>query len=201
MEPLQTVEISTGPEPAWSVIWLHGLGADGHDFEPLVPELDLDVAVRFVFPHAPVRKVTINAGMPMRAWYDIFSLERSGPEDEAGIRESGEQVLALVTREEERGIVPEHVVLAGLIALSAYLPLPGALVRERASENETLPIFMAHGSADPTVPMSMGEHSRDQLRGAGYDVTWRSYAMGHSVCGEEISDLNDWLRARGLSRG
>ncbi len=216
-EPLETVEIATGTDPTWSVIWLHGLGADGHDFEPIVPEFDLPAGVRFIFPHAPVRPVTINGGIPMRAWYDIRSVDREGPEDEVGIRASAAQVGSLIQLEGDRGTPSARVIvagfsqggaialqlglrhpepLAGLVALSAYLPLAASLANEKAPANGQLPIFMAHGTDDPTVPETFGAHSRDQLRLAGYVPDWHTYPMGHSVCQEEIRDLNEWLRAR-----
>jgi len=214
---LETLEIETGADPAWSVIWLHGLGADGHDFEPIVPELDLPMPVRFIFPHAPVRPVTINGGFAMRAWYDVFSLERGGPEDEAGIRASAAQVRRLIEIEGDRGISAEHLVIAGfsqggamalhtglrypqpvagIVALSAYLVLPGALTAERAPGTEHVPVFMAHGTEDPTVPESYGARAKDRLQSEGYQVDWRTYRMGHSVCIEEISDLSGWLGER-----
>jgi len=214
---LETLEITTGPDPAWSVVWLHGLGADGHDFEPLVAEFDLPESVRFVFPHAPVRPVTINGGYPMRAWYDILSLERGELEDETGIRTSAAQVGGLIQLEAGRGIPASRLIVAGfsqggaialhaglrhpdpvagIIALSSYLPLPATLGAERAPGTERLPVFMAHGTADPTVAESYGAQSRDQLQAAGYDVEWRTYPMGHSVCAEEITDINEWLRQR-----
>ena len=214
---LQTLEIHTGAQPAWSVIWLHGLGADGHDFEPIVAELDLPAPVRFVFPHAPVRPITVNGGYPMRAWYDIVSFERGGPEDEAGVRASARQIERLIDGEAERGTPAARVVLAGfsqggamalhtalrypqplagIIALSAYLPLPALLAAERSAVTEPVPIFMAHGRDDPTVPEAFGARSRDTLRSAGCEVQWRTYPMGHTVCPQEVSDISVWLRAR-----
>jgi len=216
----ETVEIETGSEPAGSVIWLHGLGADGHDFEPVVPELGLDgqVALRFVFPHAPVRPVTINAGMAMRAWYDIMTLDRGGPQDEAGIRASGALLEALIERERKRGVPSDRIVLAGfsqggaiaahtalrfpgrlagLMALSTYLPLGDHLDAEVFSASDAqprdLPIFMAHGKFDPVLPMALGEHSRDRLLGEGYRVEWHDYPMAHAVCSDEIRDISRWL--------
>ena len=215
-ETLGAVEIETGANPPWSVVWLHGLGADGHDFEPVVAELDLPEAVRFVFPHAPVRPVTVNGGYPMRAWYDIFSLDRGGPEDEAGIRTSADQVRRLMEIEADRGTPARRLVVAGfsqggamalhaglrypepvagIIALSAYLLLPATLTGEKAAPVD-VPIFMAHGTQDPTVPESYGARTRDLLRSEGYAVEWHAYPMGHSVCVEEIADLSGWLRAR-----
>lgn len=214
---LETLEIITGADPSWSVVWLHGLGADGHDFEPIVPELDLPTAVRFVFPHAPVRPVTINGGYPMRAWYDILSLERGELEDETGIRTSAAQIRTLIQVEVDRGTPVSRLILAGfsqggaialhsglrhpqpiagIIALSTYLPLPATLSAEKTPGTERLPILMAHGTEDPTIPESYGARSRDQLRSEGYEVDWRAYPMGHSVCAEEISDISGWLRER-----
>jgi phospholipase/carboxylesterase len=219
----ETVEIETGSEPAGSVIWLHGLGADGHDFGPIVPELGLDdeLSLRFVFPHAPVRPVTINGGVSMRAWYDITTLDRDGPQDEAGIRESSAMLEGLIVREQERGVPGDRIVLAGfsqggaiaahaalrcrnrlagLMALSTYLPLRDSLQREVFSANDVqprdLPIFMAHGRFDPMLPMALGEHSRDLLTDAGYEVEWHDYPMAHAVCADEIDDISRWLKAR-----
>lgn len=220
MAVTETVEIETGPSPSGSVIWLHGLGADGHDFEPIVAELRLpaSLALRFVFPHAPVRPVTINAGMSMRAWYDIFSLDRDGPVDEAGIRDSGDILDALIQREQQRGIDARRIVvagfsqggaialhsalrypdrLAGVMALSTYLPLQSSFAEEvlanAAAVNRNIPIFMAHGSFDPVLPMQMGRASADFLRASGYKVEWHDYPMAHAVCGEEIDAIRHWL--------
>ena len=215
IDQLETLEIETGANPTWSVVWLHGLGADGRDFEPIVPEFDLPEAVRFVFPHAPIRPVTINGGYPMRAWYDIFSLERGGLEDEAGIRVSAAQVGNLVQSEVDRGIPISQLVLAGfsqggaialhvglrysqsiagIIALSTYLPLAETLAMEKSSDTKRLSIFMGHGTEDVTIPEFYGAQSRDQLQSEGYKVDWRTYPMGHSVCEEEILHINGWLR-------
>lgn len=200
----ETVEVLTGVNPEASIIWLHGLGADGHDFEPLVPELGLDkkLSLRFVFPHAPVRPVTINGGMSMRAWYDILTLTRGGPQDEAGIRESGRQLEMLVEREVSRNIPRQKIVVAGfsqggaialhtalrqteplggLMALSTYLPLQDDFAREVAAggrlQTKELPIFMAHGSFDPMLPIALGQQSRQVLEDAGYTVEWHDYPM------------------------
>jgi phospholipase/carboxylesterase len=212
---MDAIEIESGAKPEAAVIWLHGLGADGHDFEPIVPELGLAAApaVRFVFPNAPVRPVTINQGMRMRAWYDIFQLG-GGAEDEKGIRASQALVEALVAREKARGIAAARVViagfsqggaialqaalrhperLAGVMALSTYLPLPQALDAEKSAANAQVPIFMAHGSYDDVIPLARAEQSRDALAAAGYAVEWHSYPMAHSVSIEEIRDIAAFL--------
>jgi phospholipase/carboxylesterase len=212
----QTVETETGPGPVGSVIWLHGLGADGHDFEPIVPELRLPetLPLRFVFPHAPVQPVTINGGMAMRAWYDIVSLDRGGPVDEQGIDESSSLLEALIEREVDRGIPRQKIVvagfsqggaiaintvirarekLAGLIALSTWLALPGGL--ESEGVDSTIPVFMAHGRFDPMIPVQYGRASADRLIEAGFAIEWRDYPMAHAVCPEEISDISRWLVA------
>jgi phospholipase/carboxylesterase len=205
---MDAVEIETGPNPQAAVIWLHGLGADGHDFEPIVPELELPKAVRFVFPHAPVRPVTINNGMRMRAWYDIFQFG-GGPEDAAGIRASQKLVEELIKAERGRKIVlagfsqggaivlqtalrhPEA--LAGVLALSTYLPLSTTLAAERHAANQKTPIFMAHGRFDDIIPIDRARQSRAALEQLGYAVTWKEYPMPHSVCAEEIQDLSRFL--------
>jgi phospholipase/carboxylesterase len=218
---LDAIEITTGEAPTLAVLWLHGLGADGHDFEPIVPELRLGMSVRFVFPHAPVRPVTINGGMAMRAWYDILGFDRGAREDAAGIRASAAAVTALIDREIERGIPAERVVLAGfsqggavalhtalreprplagVMALSTYLPLATTLAAERSAANAGLPIFMAHGTADPVLPMSLAESSRRALEALRYSVEWHSYSMQHSVCVEEIGAIAAWLTALPATR-
>ena len=205
---MDAVEIETGPDPRAAVIWLHGLGADGHDFEPIVPELELEQAVRFVFPHAPVRPVTINNGMRMRAWYDIFQFG-GGPEDEAGIRASQKMVEALIAAEQGKKIVLagfsqggaivlqtalRHAeALAGVLALSTYLPLAPTLAAEAASANRKVPIFMAHGQYDDIIPLGRAEASRDGLQKLGYAVEWHAYPMPHSVCAPEIADISRFL--------
>ncbi len=220
MELPETVEVSTGARAEGSVIWLHGLGADGHDFESIVPELELSgqLGLRFVFPHAPMRPVTINGGMTMRAWYDILTLERGGPQDEAGIRESGHLLEMLIEREHERGIPYENIVLAGfsqggaialhtalryphrlagLMALSTYLPLQDSFDREvlqnTDAQSQKLPIFMAHGSSDPMLPLALGQQSHATLEKAGYEVEWHDYPMAHAICVAEIADIRKWL--------
>lgn len=214
MEELESVEIETGPTPQRAVIWLHGLGADGHDFVPIVPELGLKMAVRFVFPHAPVRPVTLNQGHRMRAWYDIVGLDRRSAQDEAGIRASAALIDTLIERECARGIAADKIVLAGfsqggaialhaglrravplagIMALSTYLPLEDALADEHVPAGVAVPIFMAHGTADPVLACAMGEHSRDVLQAMGYPVEWHAYPMGHQVCVEEIRAIGAWL--------
>ena len=205
---LEAVEIETGPNPQASVIWLHGLGADGHDFEPIVPELELAQPVRFVFPHAPVRPVTINQGMRMRAWYDIFQFG-GGPEDDAGIRASQKAIEQLIQNEKGKKIVlagfsqggaivlqtalryPQRI--AGVLALSTYLPLAAKLEGERSAANNDLPIFMAHGQFDDIIRIERARQSRDVLAKLGYAVTWKEYPMAHSVCAPEIADISAFL--------
>ena len=200
--------METGPNPAATVIWLHGLGADGHDFEPIVPELRLAKPVRFVFPHAPIRPVTINQGMRMRAWYDILQFG-AGPEDDAGVRASQKLVEELIAAEKGRKIVlagfsqggaivlqtalrhPER--LAGVMALSTYLPLSATLEKERNKANHDVPIFMAHGNFDDIIPIDKAKRSREILEKLGYPVTWKEYPMPHSVCAEEIGDISKFL--------
>lgn len=216
---LDTVEITTGEEPTAAVVWLHGLGADGHDFEPLVPWLDWPgaPAIRFVFPHAPVRPVTVNGGMRMRAWYDILGLAIERDQDEQGIIESVGLATDLVRREQERGIDPSCIVvagfsqggaiaiqcalryperLAGLIALSTYMLRGQALEQERHPANRDLPVFFGHGSADPIVPSSLGDRAVDELHGLGHEVEAHSYPMQHAVCPEEIEHIASWLKKR-----
>jgi len=222
MSLLKTVEIDATGEPDGSVIWLHGLGADGHDFEPIVPELRLQgqLNLRFIFPHAPVRPVTINGGMTMRAWYDILTMDRDGPIDEAGTRESSQQLIDLVEHEHDRGVPYNRILLAGfsqggaiashtalrfphrvagLMALSTYLPLQRYFAEEVANKIgdvfRQLPVFMGHGSGDEIVPMSLAERSRELLQSAGFTIEWHEYPMGHAVCAAEIEDISRWLLA------
>ena len=212
---LETIEIETGREPRAAVIWMHGLGADGHDFEPVVPELGMQAAapgVRFVFPHAPLQPVTINGGAVMRAWYDVTG---DGRQDAAGIRSSQARVEALIARERARGVAARSITLAGfsqggaialqaglrhperlagILALSSYLPLPDTVAHEAHAANRDVPIFMAHGTEDPLIPLSWAKRSRDHLVALGYAVEWHEYSMPHSVCAEEIEDVGAWLR-------
>ena len=211
------VEIETGRNPQAAVIWLHGLGADGHDFEPIVPELvqRSERALRFVFPHAPMRPVTLNAGYVMRAWYDIIAIDRRAAEDESGIRASQTLITELIRRENGRGIATERIVLAGfsqggamalysgtrygerlagIIGLSCYQLLAGRFAAERDPANQATPIFVAHGTEDPVVPPALGEATCRQLQAAGYTVEWHAYSMPHSVCPQEVADIAAWLR-------
>jgi phospholipase/carboxylesterase len=213
---LPAVEIETGPRPTGSVIWLHGLGADGHDFEPIVPALARadQRALRFVFPHAPIRPVTLNGGFPMRAWYDILALDRRAPQDEVGIRASQAAVEELIRRETERGIAPARIVLAGfsqggaiavfagtrhaarlagIIGLSCYPLLDESLAAERSVANLATPIFLGHGLEDQVVAPALGEYGRALLVAGRYPVEWHTYSMPHSVCPEEVADLAAWL--------
>ena len=214
--PLEIVERPTGDAPVASVIVLHGLGADGYDFVPICDELDLGAVgpVRFVFPHAPGRPVTINAGYRKRAWYDILGSEIDRREDEPGLRMSLGQLHGLIEREVERGIAAHRIVLmgfsqgcamtllaglryrerlAGLAGLSGYLPLAATTAAERHAANADVPVFMAHGGADPVIPIERGRAGRDALQALGHDVEWHEYPMPHSVCAEEVADLNRWM--------
>ena len=211
------VEIETGPNPHSAVIWLHGLGADGHDFEPIVPELVHrgERPLRFVFPHAPIRPVTLNGGYAMRAWYDIIALDRRAAEDEQGIRASQALVTELIRRENGRGIPTERIVLAGfsqggamallcgtryperlagIIGLSCYQLLAARFDAERLPANQSTPIFLGHGVQDQVVLPMLGEATCRQLQAAGYAVEWHAYSMPHSVCPQEVSDIAAWLR-------
>ena len=213
---MDALEIVTGNAPDSAVIWLHGLGADGNDFAPIVAELGLppNVKVRFIFPHAPMLPVTINGGYVMPAWYDVKSLDLRQEEDTAGIRNSQRQLEALIRRELERGIASTRIVLAGfsqggaialhtglrydaplagVLALSTYLPLPDTIMAEASPANAALPVFMAHGTVDSVIPLAHGATSRDLLIQEGYAVEWHEYPMTHSVCAEEISDIGTWL--------
>ena len=197
---LETVE--TGPEDArHTVLWLHGLGANGHDFEPIVPELGLppSASVRFVFPHAPQQPVTLNGGMTMPAWYDVYGLEAGTPQDERGLDRAAEWVSDLIDREARRGVPAERLVLAGIMGLSTYLPLRDHLAQARAAANRDTPIFLAHGHHDPVLGFDLGVASRDALQALGHPVEWHEYPMAHQVCLEEIRDVGAWLgRVLGL---
>ncbi len=214
---LETVEIETQRQPSHAVIWLHGLGADGNDFVPVVKQLALpNIGIRFIFPHAPMMPVSINGGFVMRAWYDIVAADLAvKQEDEHGVRESEIAVRYLIEREVARSVPASRIVLAGfsqggaialqtglrypdrlagLMALSAYLPLMSKLSQERHTANQNTPILMAHGSIDDVVPMSLANASREHLAEAGYSVEWHEYPMTHEVCGEELVDIGDWLK-------
>jgi phospholipase/carboxylesterase len=211
------VEIETGRDPAAAVIWLHGLGADGHDFEPIVPQLRLrgEPPLRFVFPHAPVRPVTLNGGYAMRAWYDIVALDRRAAEDESGIHASQAAIEALIRRENARAIPTGRIVLAGfsqggamalftgtryperlagIMGLSCYQLLAPRFTAERTAANQSAPIFLAHGTQDPVVAPALGEEACRQLQAAGYTVEWHTYSMPHAVCPQEVADIAAWLR-------
>lgn len=214
---LETIEVSTSEEPTAAVIWMHGLGADGNDFVPIVRELDLAgcPGIRFVFPHAEAIPVTINNGYVMRAWYDILGMDLVKREDENGLRASQLRIDQLIEREIARGISAENIVLAGfsqgcamtlqtglrypqklagLMCLSGYLPLATSTPTERSNANRHTPIFMAHGRGDNVVLMNRAEASRDLLNELGYDIEWHEYMMPHSVCAEEMDDISVWLK-------
>ena len=215
-EILETVELETAPDPTASVIWMHGLGADGHDFPPIVETLELPpVSIRFVFPHAPTRPVTINGGSVMRAWYDILGLEFGGQEDDVGLRESQQLVENLIGQEEERGVRADHIFLAGfsqggaialqtglrhgkrlggILVLSAYLPIANMLAAEASKANRDVPIFMAHGTYDPTVPIVYARKSSELLDSMGYPMEWHEYPMPHSVSPEEVDEIGRWFQ-------
>jgi phospholipase/carboxylesterase len=216
MTQLEAIEIETTASPGVSIIWMHGLGADGHDFVDIVPELRLPArpGVRFVFPHAPMRPVTINGGYVMRAWYDIRDDGGVRREDPAGVRASQKAIEALIQREKERGVPAASIVLAGfsqggamalhtslrhgerlagVMALSCSLPLADTLAAEAAPANRDVPIFMAHGAQDPMIPMARALRARETLVGLGYRVEWHEYPMPHSVCAEEVRDISTWL--------
>ncbi|MDH5360213.1 MAG: alpha/beta hydrolase [Gammaproteobacteria bacterium] len=218
-EGLETIVIEPGTKATACVIWLHGLGADGHDFEAIVPELGLPAGngVRFVFPHAPFMPVTINQGYVMRAWYDILSMEIAATQDEAGIRHSAQLLEALIDEQRRQGIAAEKIVLAGfsqggaialhtglrhaeklagIMVLSSYLPLEDMLQGEATEANRNTPVLLAHGTQDPVVPYRLGVQTRRVLKDLDYPVQWHEYAMEHSVCLEEIKDISYWLDKR-----
>ena len=213
---LTTVEIEPKTAARSSVIWMHGLGADARDFEPIVPELRLpdELGIRFVFPNAPIRPVTVNGGMRMRAWYDVLSMDLPRQEDPEGVYASERALCDLLEREKQRGIAADRIVLAGLsqggamalhtalrypdrlagiLALSCYLPLTSKFSDERRPANQPTPIFMAHGDYDAVIPMRYGQQSAELLENLGYSVAWQDYGMGHEVCWEEIRDIAQWL--------
>ena len=215
-ETLPAIEIETKRKPSHAVIWLHGLGADGNDFVPVVKELKLPpLGIRFVFPHAPMRPVTINGGFVMRAWYDIAYQELAFKEDERGLRESQKLIEELIMRENTRGIPSSRIVLAGfsqggvltlqtglrqskplagLMALSSYVPMSPMIEVERNAASNSVPVFMGHGITDNIVPLALGKMSRDTLTKLGYKVDWHQYTMPHSVCAEELADIGVWLK-------
>jgi phospholipase/carboxylesterase len=211
---LDALEVETAPSPSAAVVWMHGLGADGYDFVDVPPMLELQLPVRFLFPHAPMQPVTINGGMVMRAWYDVRHDAGVRREDETGIRASQRRVEALIAREKARGIPAKRLILAGfsqggamalqtglrhperlagVMALSGFLPLADRLAAEAAAANRDVPIFLAHGTHDPVIPLARAEHARAALGGLGYRVEWHEYHMPHSVCPEELADIGAWL--------
>lgn len=215
--PLATIELTTGPNPTHTIIWMHGLGADGNDFVPITEELDLSevTPIRFIFPHAPKQPVTINGGFIMRAWYDIQSADLDHTEDEIGLKRSRQLITQLIEKENLRGISTKNIVLAGfsqggvmslfvglqhteklggIMALSGYLPLAREFENNARPVNHTTPIFMGHGSEDMIVPIQLASKSRQQLITQGYSVEWHEYSMAHSVCTDEITDISKWLR-------
>jgi phospholipase/carboxylesterase len=213
---LKYLEVGS-PNADKCVIWLHGLGADGHDFKPIVAELKLpaDHNIRFIFPHAPQRPVSINAGMVMPAWFDLYSMNFADHEDEEGIRQSAQQLNQLIEQQKQRGINSNKIVLAGfsqggaivlhtalrypeplagVMALSTYLPLIQDLQEELSEANRDIPIIMCHGTDDPVVPYQLGDNSQTLMKQAGLNIDWHSYPMQHSVCPEEINDIGLWLQ-------
>lgn len=218
MTKLECIEINPDIKPVMAVIWLHGLGADGHDFVSIVPELHLpsDLPVKFIFPHAPLRPITINNGCVMRAWYDIKNLSgMMEEEDEAGIRESSAKIDALIGHEKTKGLTSDKIILAGfsqggamvlhaglrypeklggIIALSSYLPLNKLLPHEKSDANQDISIMMAHGTEDPLIPIMLAEASKDFLIQQGYQVNWHAYPIQHTVCAQEINDISRWLQ-------
>ena len=215
---LPCIETTTGPSVQLSIIWLHGLGADGHDFAGIVPELVLPDGpdIRFIFPHAPVQPVTLNGGMAMRSWYDLYGLDIDTPEDEAGIKQAAESIRQLIEREQQRGIAANHIVLAGfsqggalalytalthpqplagVLALSTYLPLAQQLREQRQHLQQYPSIFQAHGNRDAIVGLVLGETARDTLQQLGNGVDWHVYPMEHAVSLDELQDISQWLHA------
>ncbi|KAA3640358.1 MAG: carboxylesterase [Proteobacteria bacterium] len=212
---LEYITADTGNNPDYVIIWLHGLGADGHDFEPVVPQFNNPKHVfKFIFPHAPVQPVTINGGMAMRAWYDILAMDINREVDKAGIEASAEQINALIEAQIKAGFAPDQIVLAGfsqggaltlhlaltghyklaaVIALSCYLPIPQVLDREQSKHNKTTPFFIAHGQHDPVVPYQLGMQTQQRLKTAGYQVDWHSYPIQHGVDINELNDIKAFL--------
>lgn len=214
---LPHITLDTAPTPRHSIIWLHGLGADGEDFVPVAEEMNLPVAVRYIFPHAPEQPVTINSGYIMRSWYDIAATDIGSKQDAAGVRASQLEIEKLIAQEKARGILPANIFLAGfsqggaialhtglchaerlggILALSTYLPLADTLKDEASSAAKYTPIFMAHGRSDPIVPYTLGRSSEEMLLQQGYQVEWHEYAMPHSLCQEEVGDIEAWLSHR-----
>lgn len=214
---LSCVEVNPKKDPTATVIWMHGLGADGYDFESIVPALQLpeDLPIRFVFPHAPVRPVTINLGMEMRAWFDIIAIDINAEQDAKGMQQSEKLIQELIKRENDRGIPSDRIILAGfsqggamalhiglryfeklagIIALSTFLPLADLLIREASSVNRRIPIFMAHGTVDPIVPFQFAKYSCEHLKELGYPVDWHTYPMQHLTCAAEVEDISKWIK-------
>jgi phospholipase/carboxylesterase len=219
---LSNITMESGKSPQHSIIWLHGLGADGGDFVPVAEEMSLPVAVRYIFPHAPQQPVTVNGGYVMRAWYDIMAAEIHAQQDAAGIRASQAEIEKLIAREKQLGVKAENIFLAGfsqggaivlqtglrhaeklggILALSTYLPLAESLIAEASEAAKNTPIFMAHGRSDPIVPYNLGKSSADKLSALGYPLDWHEYAMPHSVCAEEVGDIAAWLTQRLNAQG
>ncbi len=220
--PYPAIRIDTGNDPQMAIIWLHGLGADGHDFEPIVPQFQHpDLPLRFVFPHAPIQPVTINGGMAMRSWYDIKGLDIGARADEAGIRESEKTIHDLIAEQVDQGIPPENIILAGfsqgaamtlhtgsryphklagMVALSGYVPMPEKLPVEKHPANQDTPVFMAHGTLDPVVPYALGAASAKIMQANGYPVEWHTYPIQHGVAPEEIAAVRDFVFRQAASK-
>ncbi|HMU63949.1 MAG: dienelactone hydrolase family protein [Nitrosomonas sp.] len=217
LNPLATIELTTGSNPTHSIIWMHGLGADGKDFVPIIEELDLPkaIAIRFIFPHAPKQPVTVNGGFIMRAWYDIRSADLDHAEDEVGLKRSEQLIMQLIEKEKSRGVASENIVLAGfsqggvmslfvglryaeklggVMVLSGYLPLAHQFESSAHLVNHTTPIFIGHGNEDMIVPIQLANKSKQQLITQGYLVEWHEYNMAHSVCNDELTDISKWLQ-------
>jgi phospholipase/carboxylesterase len=211
---LPHIALETARNPRHSIIWLHGLGADGSDFVTIADEMKLPVAVRYIFPHAPKQPVTINGGFIMRSWYDIVATDIGSRQDAAGVRASQAEIEKLIAQEKSKGVPVANIFIAGfsqggavalhtglrhgeplggILALSTYLPLADTLTAEASPANQNTPIFMAHGRSDPVVPYTLGQTSKELLQAQGYSLDWHEYAMPHSVCQEEVHDIEDWL--------